>query len=392
MGSLRRPGKGSTGTIVESRMEHGLDDLYAPPRADAERAASLNKRAATLFGCAVLGLLGSIVIGGATTPKVAVLPLGATAFIAIAGAVHAGAAAAKGGKTLSILGALTLAMMNAGMAVIGLFGAWISTVTFTRGRQIRRLGKIVLPPVAKSDAWTKRDIAVTDIDDASRDALAAQWRENGRTEHASVAAFARLTLDLVALGAPPELVASANRDALDEIRHAEQCFALARAIDGRAESPAAFPEVLRGGRSRLETRTMMLSALAVDSLIDGALNEGISARVVARVARRCAEPEIRSVLRAIAADEGRHSAHGWDVVRFCLAEGGAPVAHALAAACRALPSELRSPLDALSRDGRWERWGIPGAALEAEELGKTRADVLRRVAKLVAPYGIAAAA
>jgi hypothetical protein len=373
-----------------------LDGLYSPPRTEAnpdpERAraaAALRKRSAILFGVSLLGLVGSGIIAAATSgTTVALLPFGATACVAVAGAVHAVAATARGGKPLGILASISLVLMNLGMGVLGLFGAWVSTITFTRGRQIRRLGKIMLPPIAAGDAWTKRDLAVVDIDDASRDALAAQWRENGRTEHASVAAFARLTLDLVALGAPPELVASANRDALDEIRHAEQCFALARAIDGRAESPAAFPEALRSAPSRLRTRTMMLSELAVDSLIDGALNEGISARVVARVAKRCAEPEIKSMLRAIAADEGRHSAHGWDVVRWCLDEGGAPVAHALAAAVRALPNELRSPLDALSRDGRWERWGIPGAALEAEELSKTRAAVIRRVAKLVAPYGL----
>src|SRR5262249_28861573 len=158
-------------------------------------------------------------------------------------------------------------------------------------------------------------------------------------------------------------------DALDEIRHAEACFALARAIDGRAESPGPFPEAL-AGRTRARPRAMMLGELAVDSLVDGALNEGISARVVARVAKRCAVPEVRAILKAIAADEGRHSAHGWDVVRWCLAEGGAPVAHALSAAVRALPRELRTTIDAAARDGGWERWGIPGAALEAEEAAK----------------------
>jgi len=279
------------------------------------------------------------------------------------------------------------------MAGVGALAAMLSTVTFTRGRQIRRLGQPVLPPVAEGDAWTKHDVAraLVAIDDSERAAVADQWRENGRTEHASVAAFARLTLDLVSLGAPPSLVAAANRDALDEIRHAELCFALARAIDGRARSPVAFPDA-KSSLARGRPRTMALAALAVDSLVDGALNEGVSARVVARVAKRCAEPEIRAVLRGIAADEGRHSAHGWDVVRWCLAEGGAPIAHALAAAANALPHELSSPLAAASRDGGWERWGIPGAALEADELAKTRADVVKRVAKLVAPYDLRVAA
>jgi hypothetical protein len=48
-------------------------------------------------------------------------------------------------------------------------------------------------------------------------------------EHASVAAFARFTLDLLALGAPADLVQSAQQALGDEIAHAELCFGLAGA-------------------------------------------------------------------------------------------------------------------------------------------------------------------
>src|SRR5438552_893054 len=150
-------------------MEHGLDGLYTAPRAHAEPtdrarvAASLRKRSAALFGFSLLGLLGSIVIGSLTNPSVALLPLGATVCIALAGAVHAIASITKSRKPLAILGSASLAMMNLSMAAAGAFAAWLSTITFTRGRQMRRLGKILLPPLAAGDAWTKRDIVVVDI-------------------------------------------------------------------------------------------------------------------------------------------------------------------------------------------------------------------------------------
>jgi hypothetical protein len=220
-------------------------------------------------------------------------------------------------------------------------------------------------------------------DAETRRSVAAQWRENARTEHASVAAFARHTLELLALGAPPALVAAAQRDALDEVRHAELCFALARAFDGREEGPGAFRAGARpGGAAR--PRALALAALAVDSLVDGALHEGASARLVAKLARRCEEPAVASVLKAIAADEGRHAAHAWDVVRWCAAEGGEPVVRALEAAAGALPRSVRSGLPAGARGGGWERWGIAGEALEAAELARARADVVRRVAALAA--------
>jgi hypothetical protein len=222
------------------------------------------------------------------------------------------------------------------------------------------------------------------IDPSVRDALAMQWRENGRTEHASVAAFAKLTLDLMSLGAPPELLAAANRDSLDEIRHAQLCFSLARAIDGRPESPAAFPETRRPARLP-GPRSWALARLAVDSLVDGALHEGQSARVVALLAREHAVPQFRDVLREIAADEGRHTAHGWDVVEWCLAAGGRPVAAALRGAMAAIPANEPSTLPQQARDGSWERYGIPGAATEAEQYARTRADLVRRVRRLTDP-------
>jgi hypothetical protein len=275
-------------------------------------------------------------------------------------------------------------------ALLGAFLALLSTMAFTRGRQIRRFGRVLLPPVGAGDAWSRATpgvptgpLALEGADVESRRALAAQWCENGRTEHASVAAFARHTLDLIALGAPPSLVAAAQRDALDEIRHAELCFALARSIDGGDRSPGAFPQAARSV-TLPKPRLMALSELAVDSLVDGALHEGASARIVAKLARRCEDPAIASILKEIAADEGRHSAHGWDVVRWCVAEGGEPVLRSLEAAARALPQTVHSELPEAARQGAWERWGIAGEALEADELSRARADLVRRVEALAA--------
>jgi hypothetical protein len=220
------------------------------------------------------------------------------------------------------------------------------------------------------------------VDEDVSAAVAAQWRENGRTEHASVAAFARLTLDLMALGAPPALVPAANRDALDEIRHTEICFSLARALDGKGESPSAFPEASRA-RTLPASRTLALAALAVDSLVDGALHEWVSARVIGRLVRRCEQPQIRAVLKEIAADEGRHAAHGWDVVAWCLAEGGSAVADALRGALKALPREARSPLPEAAWDGAWERLGIHGHALAKQEFAAGRAALVRRVERML---------
>jgi hypothetical protein len=266
-----------------------------------------------------------------------------------------------------------------------LFGMFITLFISgsERGRQLRSRGKVLLPPVGRGNGWTRLALTV-DLTPASREAFAAQWRENGRTEHASVAAFAKLTLDLMALGAPPRLIEAAHRDSLDEIRHAELCFSAARAIDGREESPGPFPRA-RGPSTLPGPRTLALAKLAVDSLVDGALHEGLSARVLAKLAKRCEIPDIRALVRELAADEGRHSKHGWDVVEWCLAEGGRPVGWALQGACAMLSDRPDPRLAVEARDGAWERFGIPGAALEADEYARTRRDVVRRVLAMTRP-------
>lgn len=361
-----------------------------------------------------LAWLGASMAAGVGATFVAVAnttPLGTAAFLAVAvvalvglvaGARGLVLAAKAGGAGTGIVALGVLATLgNLGMTLLGAFAAFLSTLTFSRGRQLRRRGAVLLPPLARGDAWAAGQAPLAgvaglagheghegpgaldalDADEATRAALAARWRENARTEHASVAAFARLTLDLVGLGAPPELVAAAQRDALDEIAHAQACFAIARALDGADVGPGPFPHAARA-RTLPGGRTLALAQLAVDSLVDGALHEGVSARVIARLARLCEVGPIAATLKRIAADEGRHAAHGWDVVEWCVAEGGAPVAAALRGALRALPATMRTPLPEAAGTGAWERWGIHGHDLEAAEYARTRAYVTARVARL----------
>ncbi|MFN7975175.1 MAG: ferritin-like domain-containing protein [Acidobacteriota bacterium] len=266
------------------------------------------------------------------------------------------------------------------MAAKGALLTVLATMGFHRGRQLRRGGKVQLPPIVDGDDWARLAMELS-TDRADREALGAQWRANGQTEHASVAAFGQLTLQLLHLGAPPSLLAAAQRDALDEIRHAELCFSLARALDGKHESPGPFPAALRlsaPGGSRRDA----LTRLAVTSLVDGALHEGLSARVIAELAKRAEAQSIQGVLLELARDEGRHAAHGWDVVDWCLAEGGAPVAAALRGAVRALPKTMQSDRPEPAASGSWEPYGIHGHALEAELYASARADVVQRVARI----------
>jgi len=384
---------------MESPQPETLGRVYAPPQSEsfadgARSAAKLRSRAAWLLGASVVAWVITIaMLSLVDVPKaVGGILFYGSALLAVVGAGCGVVALFKGigagAGAGAVASALALTFVSVAMSCVGALSALLSTMSFTRGRQIRSLGRILLPPVEAGGGWTTASRSMPgvelDVDDKETcRALASQWRENGRTEHASVAAFARLTLDLMALGAPPELVADANRDALDEIRHAQLCFGLARALDGRVESPGAFPAATHA-RTLSSVRTLALGQLAVDSLIDGALHEGVSARIIAKLAKRCEVPVVQGMLKEIAADEGRHARHGWDVVLWCLAEGGEPVARALEGALYALPREMRSTMPRDARDGRWERFGVMGEALETAELEASRAYVQRRAAQAIA--------
>jgi hypothetical protein len=370
----------------------------APPLARArrrrKRALVLFVASVALFFASLLTFVLTIAVWPNVSPGAITVGCALATSLAALGFVSgvASALASLGGEVFfGFSYSVGLSMLvNVGMALLGAQYTYWSTLVFSRGRQLRSLGRVLLPRIRASGEWAGLELAVP-VDDARlRAALAQQWRENGRTEHASVAAFARLTLDLMALGAPPALVASANRDALDEIRHTELCFSLARGIDGESQSPGPFPEA-RAARTLVGRGPIALAQLAVDSLVDGALHEGVSARVVAKLAKRCEVPAIRAVLKEIAADEGRHAAHGWDVVEWCLRGGGTAVANALAGAFSALPTEMRTPRPDAAAAGTWERYGIVGSRLEAEEFARTRADLIRRVEALIRARPAAAA-
>lgn len=384
---------------------YSTPNIQEPPPPERGRPVDVRLRAikALGLGLAPMAVWASIIALLSTNIELSEAPafvvLGSATLAAIAGAVISGRSAAAvvrhGGRglPLSILALL--------VSVVGaLFGALLtlfSTTGFSRGRQIRRLGKTLLPPLTEGSGWVPPAAAIP-LPAEERAAVAEAWRDNGKTEHASVAAFAGLSMDLVALGAPPELIRGAHQDALDEMRHTELCFALARSIDGSTEGPGAFPGARRAQTGSI-LRSVSLARLAVDSLIEGALNEGVSARVIAALSKDVEIEPIRRVLREIAQDEARHAAHGWEVLEWCLDQTSGPasagmgpassafVRAAVVAAVQRLPATMRPSLSQAAADGRWERFGIPGRAREEAAYLELRSRVVRRAGALLEATG-----
>ncbi len=151
----------------------------------------------------------------------------------------------------------------------------------------------------------------------------AAWLSDALLEHASVAAFARFSLELLAVGAPPSFVADAHRAALDEIEHARLCFALGSA-PGEGKGPSALALDGISPRARLDE----IAAATAEECCAG---ETFAALVAARALEGATHPAARDALARIAEDEARHAELGWRFVAWAVARGGADVRRAVTA-------------------------------------------------------------
>ncbi|HVM69350.1 MAG TPA: hypothetical protein VM204_05885, partial [Gaiellaceae bacterium] len=115
------------------------------------------------------------------------------------------------------------------------------------GRPLRDDGGaiVVAQDVARAD-WSEEPPLAPVLDVAARDRLERHWLREAAAEHASVASFSRFSLQLLAVGAPPDLLVAAHEAALDEARPS------APARDARRERVAALDEVRHAEREELQ--------------------------------------------------------------------------------------------------------------------------------------------
>ncbi len=215
-----------------------------------------------------------------------------------------------------------------------------------RGRAARIDGVPQVADVVAESAWRTRQIQpqVEHLDADLRARLAARWLHDAQLEHASIAAFARTSLELLAFGAPPELVSEAHQAALDEISHARVTFALASAYAGAELGPQAFSEA-----KRMAPATD-LATWARETIEDGCLGETIAAAEAHTAAQQSEDPVVRDVLLEIAADETRHAELAWKILRFALQAGGEEVAAVARTALTTLAVRKQSPSEDRSAD------------------------------------------
>jgi hypothetical protein len=185
--------------------------------------------------------------------------------------------------------------------------------------------------------WAPAMAGVATLDARTRARLAQVWLADALEEHASVAAFARFTMLLLSVGAPPELAVLSQRASIDEVRHAELCFALSARYAGRAQGPTALS--LDGALG-----PMSLAEIAALTAQEGCVGETLGAALAHEQRSHATDPEALRVLSRIARDEERHAALAWRFTRWAVLQGGDEVRRAVARAAEvAIRGTLATP-------------------------------------------------
>lgn len=185
------------------------------------------------------------------------------------------------------------------------------------GRPFVVEGKTIVARAVASDAWSLGDVDVGAFDARTRRVLADVWERDGLAEHASVASFARFALELLALGAPPDLLTGAQQAMREEIAHAQRCFTLASASAGAPRGPVALD--VRGALAR----AIDLADFAARTTAEGCIAETVFALQLHAAADAAREAPLSAMLRTMAEEESEHALLAWRTVRWAIEKGGA---------------------------------------------------------------------
>ena len=147
--------------------------------------------------------------------------------------------------------------------------------------------------------------------------VTAEWGRRTQAEYISAAIAQQVTLWLIQLGAPPDLIRDGLRVAEDEVSHSELSAAVARCAGGEVAAPVLDPTTL--ALPEADNR--------VDAVVDAILRffcvgETIAVPLFRMLRQNATAPSARQALDRVLRDETRHRQFGWDVLDWLLLAGG----------------------------------------------------------------------
>ena len=168
----------------------------------------------------------------------------------------------------------------------------------------------------KANDWTEK----VSLGRRVNPGLASHFKSLGLAEHASVASFARVVMELMQLAAPADLVDRTLAAGQEEVRHAQMALSLARGWSSE--------DFHLGPLDGLEFAPITLMDLARQTVFE-AIEGETPAALAAVVALRFAKDEgVREFLQVVASEERRHAELAWATVAWAIQAGKTSVQQA----------------------------------------------------------------
>ncbi len=236
------------------------------------------------------------------------------------------------------------------------------------GRPLLVGDALLFAPSARRADWVDEALApeTASLTPELRAALAAHFKAMAAMEHASIGSFARFSLELLALGAPPDLLHAAHQAGADEIVHARLSYALATAYSGEPVGPGRLAIT---GVAPSSDPAEIVAALVREACV----GETIAAAEALAIASMVRDPALQAVFARVSEEEGRHAELGWRTLAWMLGEDPGLAAVAERAFSEAVTSISSAPLvasDIVSPDH---------GLLSSEALGALRDKAAREI-------------
>jgi hypothetical protein len=220
-------------------------------------------------------------------------------------------------------------------------------------------GKPVVASLLHGGNWGEklRVPRAEQLSKVDREVVGAWWSNIGLMEHASIAAFARFTRQLLQVGAPLGLVAESNQARVDETLHAQLAFGLASAYLGAAVGPGPLLVTEASAAATLQDVVRLV-------VREGCVGETVAALEARHALEGCTVPEVRAVLERIAHDESAHSDLAWRFLRWAIEVEPALIdsviaeCHSAANDSAACGADLESLDVASPRAAQWREHGV----------------------------------
>lgn len=192
-----------------------------------------------------------------------------------------------------------------------------------------------------------------------RPIVARAWTHVAQRAHASIADYALLSMRLLRLGAPPDLVERSNLVMRDTTWTARAAFALASAYGGRPIGPGCLPPGAELGED--------LGNVVAFVVREGCVAGTLGAVEANEAEGTCVDPAVRAVLARIAIARGEQAELGWRTVRWALASPDPAARDRVEDELAALDADVEEtpPPTTTASDASLLAWGVASEALRA---------------------------